>query len=219
MSELRHSTSQTLLYYEREASELSLRYESAVIEEQWRLMEQAFPPQARVLDIGCGTGRDIARLRSLGRIVHGADGSIAMLATASSLHPELEGCLWHVRLPGALPFTDGEFDGVMCMASLMHFDELNLLEVLSEIGRVLKAEGRLIVSVPSKRSGIDTAGVAPDGRFFLVRPLLFWAEKMAAAGFDLLSADESADVLGRDEVVWLTMLLGRTPVLSRSGHR
>ena len=42
---------------------------------------------ARVLDIGCGTGRDAAHLHAAGRTVAGADLSEAMLAYARTHHP------------------------------------------------------------------------------------------------------------------------------------
>lgn len=42
----------------------------------------------RVLDMGCGTGRDAAHLHGVGRTVTGADVSEAMLAHARVHHPD-----------------------------------------------------------------------------------------------------------------------------------
>jgi trans-aconitate methyltransferase len=55
----------------------------------------------RVLDLGCGTGRDAAHLHRAGRTVTGADLSEAMLAHARTHHPgptyvhaDLHGLTW-----------------------------------------------------------------------------------------------------------------------------
>ncbi|MET9834167.1 class I SAM-dependent methyltransferase [Streptomyces sp. NPDC006385] len=71
----------------------------------------------RVLDIGCGTGRDAAHLHSVGRTVTGADLSEAMLAYARARHPGPA----YVRadLHGFEPREVGGvgFDAVVCLDS------------------------------------------------------------------------------------------------------
>jgi SAM-dependent methyltransferase len=49
-------------------------------------------------------------------------------------------------LGAALPFTDGAFDGAVCTEVLEHV--ANARHVLSELARVLRPGGRVIVSVP-----------------------------------------------------------------------
>ncbi|MFH8655263.1 class I SAM-dependent methyltransferase [Streptomyces afghaniensis] len=74
----------------------------------------------RVLDMGCGTGRDAAALHAAGRTVTGADLSEAMLTHARTHHPGPE----YVRadLHG---FALGRFDAVVCLDSSLLYCHTN----------------------------------------------------------------------------------------------
>ncbi|WP_432009799.1 class I SAM-dependent methyltransferase [Streptomyces cucumeris] len=74
----------------------------------------------RVLDIGCGTGRDAAHLHSAGRAVTGADRSAAMLRHAGRHHPGPE------YVPADLRSFDlGTFDAVVCLDSSLLYCHTN----------------------------------------------------------------------------------------------
>ncbi len=99
------------------------------------------PPQAQVLDLGCGTGRLLNRLGEqypdfLGI---GLDLSAEMIKQArrsNTHHPQL------IFLRGeatALPFGNGQFDAVFNTISFLHYP--NPQRVLTEIRRVLQPEG------------------------------------------------------------------------------
>jgi 2-polyprenyl-3-methyl-5-hydroxy-6-metoxy-1,4-benzoquinol methylase len=60
-----HMDPKTLAYYTENATEISRRYESVVSPVE-RYFALAFTPGARVLDVGCGSGRDAARLLNSG---------------------------------------------------------------------------------------------------------------------------------------------------------
>ncbi|NUP77303.1 MAG: class I SAM-dependent methyltransferase, partial [Nonomuraea sp.] len=79
----------------------------------------------RVLDMGCGTGRDAARLHRAGRTVTGADLSEAMLAHARAHHPgpayvraDLRG--FDLRESGG-----AAFDAVVCLDSSLLYCHTN----------------------------------------------------------------------------------------------
>ncbi|MCQ8833562.1 class I SAM-dependent methyltransferase [Streptomyces malaysiensis] len=74
----------------------------------------------RVLDIGCGTGRDAAYLHGAGRTVVGADLSTAMLEYAREHHPGPE--YRHADLRG---FDLGTFDAVVCLDSALLYCHTN----------------------------------------------------------------------------------------------
>lgn len=75
-----------------------------------------FPEQARILDLGCGTGRNVALLAGFGR-AFGADPSPEALAIGRKLGLA-------DRLVGAqaerIPFRDGAFDLVAALDLLEH---------------------------------------------------------------------------------------------------
>jgi ubiquinone/menaquinone biosynthesis C-methylase UbiE len=101
-------------------------------------------------DAGCGTGNLLLQLFESNRKIKitGADFSPAMLARArKKLHAK--GCqadLLELDLNEKLPFDNGVFDGITCVNVLYAIKKpLNLLQ---ELNRVLKAEGRLVLITP-----------------------------------------------------------------------
>ena len=77
----------------------------------------------RVLDVGCGTGYFLHRLREYGAgECHGIDLLDNRIAVARRSYPALE---WHVGSATELPFDDGEFDLVAqfaCLSSIVDRD-------------------------------------------------------------------------------------------------
>ncbi|GAB3147936.1 class I SAM-dependent methyltransferase [Amycolatopsis sp. NPDC004378] len=98
----------------------------------------------RILDAGCGSGLLAAQLRSRGAVVSGFDSSAGMLAQARQRLGE-DADLRVADLAEPLPFADGSFDDVV--ASLVLHYLRDWTPPLAELRRVLRAGGRLIVSV------------------------------------------------------------------------
>ncbi len=107
------------------------------------------------LDFGCGNGRFLQGLgnKSIGRLV-GVDGSEDAVRLARERLPGLE--VQHLRQTVRLPFADNAFSSVSLMDVLEHVDEQDTL--LRELGRVLRDDGMLIVTVPGQHafSFLDT---------------------------------------------------------------
>lgn len=99
----------------------------------------------RLLDVGCGDGRFLARMRDLGWEVEGVDFDPAAAARARERGLEVRG--------GTLEeaaYPDGRFDAVTLSHVVEHvFDPRALL---SECRRVLAPGGRLVVVTPNARS-------------------------------------------------------------------
>jgi SAM-dependent methyltransferase len=98
-------------------------------------------PGARVLDVGCGTGGVLAGLGS-GVRPFGVDQSTLALA-----HCRARGLTAVASSAGALPFAAGSFDVVMLLDVLEHFADEHRL--LAEVRRLVRAGGRVLVSVPA----------------------------------------------------------------------
>jgi SAM-dependent methyltransferase len=93
----------------------------------------------RALDVGTGTGRYLALLRSAGaRFVVGVDMSLPMLQHQACATPRVCGDACQ------LPFADGQFD-LVC-ASLMVGDVADLNPWIGEAARVLAPGGHLVYS-------------------------------------------------------------------------
>jgi len=83
----------TIHYYKTHSKNLAKRYESVVVTELHNFLKSVFPSGAKLLEIGCGTGRDAAYLLSNGFDVVATDNVQEMLESAVHHHPELLGRL------------------------------------------------------------------------------------------------------------------------------
>ncbi|MDP9379783.1 MAG: class I SAM-dependent methyltransferase [Chloroflexota bacterium] len=101
------------------------------------------PPDPRVLDLGCGAGRDMAWLEARGARVTGVDLSTGMLEEARR---RVRGELLQMDMR-RLSFPDGHFHGVWCMASMLHLPKAEAPLALGEVHRVLVPGGALALSV------------------------------------------------------------------------
>jgi ubiquinone/menaquinone biosynthesis C-methylase UbiE len=97
---------------------------------------------ARLLDLGCGYGRDLKYFSELGMKVHGVDISPEMIQISKRKVPsaKLDACNFD-----ALPYEDEFFDLVFSRYAIQHTS--NTEEVFRETHRVLKPEGGLIFLV------------------------------------------------------------------------
>lgn len=196
----------TLAHYHSRAPEETARYETADMDRLHRLLGVTLDRGARILELGCGSGRDAAHLVSLGHDVTATDGSPAMLEQAARLHPALQGRLRHLVFPCAFPFADASFDAVLAVATLMHLDEPAIAEVLREAARVLRGSGVLVFSVPGRRPDVGPDGRDLKGRLFSLLPEVRWVDLCRGAGLAVESRCTSLDRFGRDGVEWWTFV-------------
>lgn len=165
----------------------------------------------RVLDIGCGTGRDAAHLQRAGRTVTGADLSEAMLAHARHKHPGPE--YVSADLTG-FELGTGAFDAVVCLDSALLYCHTNdqLDAFLTSCRRALAPGGLLVAEMR-------------NGAYFLGRTDLL--DTPAVGGFvwqgtayrsvTTLTVDRTAQLLRR--VRDWTADDGTPPVQQRSAWR
>jgi len=91
-------------YYSNHASDLVKRYNTATPTYLAHAKTLA-RPGARILDVGCGTGRDVARLREAGFDARGVDQSPEMIHAGSDFYGLPEGVLTTASLPGLVSIT------------------------------------------------------------------------------------------------------------------
>jgi ubiquinone/menaquinone biosynthesis C-methylase UbiE len=114
----------------------------------------------RILDVGCGAGPLSAALRDRGAIMSGFDVSAAMVELARRRLGE-DADLTVADLAKPLPYGDAAFDDVVASLVLHYLEDWT--EPLAELRRVLKAGGRLILSV---NHPILYTALNPDGEYF-----------------------------------------------------
>ena len=98
-----------------------------------------------VLDVGCGEGFTLLRLKNenIGQKLSGIDNNEQAIAYANKNYPELEIKKGDVY---KLPYKDNSFDLVLCMEVLEHLDKP--LVALEELKRVSKKY--VLLSVPNE---------------------------------------------------------------------
>jgi 2-polyprenyl-3-methyl-5-hydroxy-6-metoxy-1,4-benzoquinol methylase len=99
----------------------------------------------RVLDVGCGEGRITAELMQAGFDVVGVDLAEEPLRRAREQHPGLD--VRRVGVDGDWPLKDASFDAVWAGETIEHVADT--AGWLSELRRVLRSGGSLLLSTPA----------------------------------------------------------------------
>lgn len=130
--------------YDERAEAFAARWFGAQVEPLTSRFVNGLAPRARVIDLGCGPGRDLVRLEAQGIQAFGLDRSAGMLG---------EACLRRVFSPlvradfRQIPFPDNSLDGVWACASFLHVRREDMASALAECRRVLKPDGLLALAI------------------------------------------------------------------------
>jgi malonyl-CoA O-methyltransferase len=100
-------------------------------------------PGQRILDAGCGTGRNLARIRLAGAQPYGLDLSLGMLRVARNNAPNAP--VAQADLQAELPFRSATFSAVLCALIGEHLEKLAF--TLSQLWNALQPGGWLVFSV------------------------------------------------------------------------
>jgi SAM-dependent methyltransferase len=150
-----------------------------------QLVRGRFDRRRRVLDAGCGAGRNLPYFLARGFDIYAIDedpGAVAAArALAARLAPALPADQIRQGTLHALPWPDGRMDAVICSA-VLHFarDRIHFERMVDEMWRVLASGGlffaRLASSIGIESEISDTVGRVrlPDGsdRFVVDQQLL-----------------------------------------------
>jgi tellurite methyltransferase len=157
-----------------------------------QILRGRFDARSRVLDAGCGDGRNLIYLLQRGFTCYGVDEDATaiqvMRQTASRVAPQVPADHFVVAPLDALPHADGSMDAVLASA-VLHFarDEDHWTRMVEELWRVLAVNGLLFVRLASNiglESVVGPAGRVvrlPDGstRFVVDEAMLLgWTERL-----------------------------------------
>lgn len=172
-------TKRTIETYDAIAAAYADRWYDQRLETALRRFRQQLADGARVLDAGCGHGRDTHHLRELGLNAIGLDRSLNLLREAQR-RGAAPWCLGDLR---QLPFANDVFHGVWACASLLHLPKEEMPLALRELQRVMIQDGTLWLAV---KAGTDTEMVADwagHERFFAYYDQNELARLVRDAGF------------------------------------
>jgi SAM-dependent methyltransferase len=157
-----------------------------------QILRGRFDTRTRVLDAGCGDGRNLIYFLQHGFTCYGVDsesGAVRRIQQiAERLAPDLPSQNFLVSDVDHLPFTDGSMHAVIASA-VLHFaeDDVHWARMVQELWRVLGANGLFFARLASNIGLEDVVGKAgrvarlPDGtdRFVVDEAMLLaWTERL-----------------------------------------
>ena len=183
-------------WYETHAAEAAARYESVAADQINAWLVDLLPKRrAVVLDVGAGSGRDTAWLKSLGHEVIATDPSAAMRAQARRWHPNLGVQYLPDRLPELTKtFRTGiSFDFILVNAVWMHVAPADRKRAFRKLVTLLKPGGIIAFTLREPiASGRDMHPVSGAEIEELARQHGAFVERRS----------DGADFLGRTPVRW-----------------
>ena len=147
-----------------------------------QLMKDRYKPTERILDAGCGNGRNMHWFIQNKYAIFGIDLNEEAISLLKNKYPEMPSDRFTVSALESTSFADNYFDHIICSA-VLHFanstDQFN--KMMKEMVRILKPDGSLFIRMTSDigiegkvRLMNDGVFHIPDGtkRFLLTRSLL-----------------------------------------------
>ena len=194
-------TDSTLKYYQSNAETFIENTVNVDVSDLYRPFLENMPSTGKILDAGCGSGRDTKFFLEKGYSVVAFDNSPNMVRHAAELTGQ------EVLL---LSFEEIEFkemfDGIWACASVLHVPENNISTVLSKFTAALKDDGILYTSFKyGEKEQIR------NGRFFADYTEERFNQLLAAIPqLELIQYWKTSDLRpGRSDEKWLNILLKR----------
>ena len=143
-------------FYQNNADEFFTGTVSVDMSNIYQHFTKNIPPNALILDAGCGSGRDSKAFTDMGYQVDAFDASSELVALATR----------YTGLDVKLSLFDDvtaieQYDAIWCCASLLHVPEVDLPNTLNKLATSLKSNGRWYVSFKYGDSQREK-----DGRMF-----------------------------------------------------
>lgn len=182
---LRDPYESTASFYVEKAKEYANETLGVCVPELWDLASNFCKPGGRVLDLGCGAGRDLRWLSSHGFSVFGLDRSYPLLRIAR----DYSRCSVVQADFRQLPFGAEAFDGVWAVASLLHLDRDDVPEFLRDLASLMRPSAVLICSLKAGHGERTDA----DGRRFTNFMPDEWIDIAASASFKLEHLHEESE--------------------------
>ncbi len=135
------SRASTIAYYDDHAEEFIAGTFDVDMADLYRPFLECMPQGGRILDAGCGSGRDSLAFLRLGHEVVSIDASERMVEATRSV---TGGDVRQIAFEAA-EFED-EFDGIWACSSLLHIPRQELGAVFVVLGKALKSDGILYLS-------------------------------------------------------------------------
>ena len=195
-------TTDTLAYYDENAADFASSTADVEFSEIQRRFEALLSPGARILDFGCGSGRDAKHFLDAGFDVTATDGSAELCRLAEQRIGRPVRCELFQEL------SDIEtYDGIWACSSILHLPKAELAGVFGKMLAALKPGGIIYTSFKH-----GTFEGMRNGRYFTDFTEASFRKFIAGIpGVRIKQVWTTGDVRpGRQDEQWLNLLLVRS---------
>ncbi len=151
-------TKTTIDFYDKHVEEYIKNTKDLQNKEFTKDFISLLPKSAKVLDLGCGWGRDSKTFTKYGLQTYGVDLSKQMIRYAKKYAPKANFKVMNIL---SLKFKNNYFDGAWASASLLHLKKKDIPKALKQIKRILKPNGILYINVKEGKG----EGLTKDQRY------------------------------------------------------
>ena len=187
----------TIQYYDSHAKNYFDSTASVDFNDAYNRFLKYVPEHGRIIDIGCGGGRDVVAFVQRGFDVIGLDAS----ETLAELAQKKNG-IQVITADMAEWIADEPYDGIWCCASLLHLNDEGAHSFFENLRHNLRSGGAIYISV---KSGIET-GYDEKGRYMRNFTEAELRSLMEQAGIRIVCEWNTGDQLQRDEFYWINMI-------------
>jgi SAM-dependent methyltransferase len=201
---------QTIDAYERSAKECVAQWSKRRHRRPPLLAEwlACLPADARLLDLGCGGGKDAGDLSQRGYRVVGLDRTSSLLSAGRRRYRSLPLVRADLR---QLPFRARSFDGLWAAASLMHLPKPVARRILTDLSRLVRPGGLFAATMTyGVKSRMVTDGWVP-GRYFARWKKDELARAVRRAGWSILELNITTNRERKGR--WLNLLAQKQRLL------
>jgi SAM-dependent methyltransferase len=206
-------------FYNDNADELAQQYLSKTFDEVHQSWSQFLPvvianPNARILDLGAGAGRDAKYIAELAEQTHKTENNIQVYAVepatqladlGAKVTKDLKVKWLNDALPSLSVITKQEvsFDLILLSAVWMHIPQSARARSIRKLANLLKPGGKLVISLRHGQTEDD---------FKQRKMYIVCADELKRLATDVglftkLETQKEADKLGRSHVYWQTLVL------------
>ncbi|WP_426766408.1 class I SAM-dependent methyltransferase [Erwinia aphidicola] len=187
-------------YYQLHAQRFFSETVDVDMSELYRPFVAHLKPGARILDAGCGSGRDAKAFREMGYEVEAFDASAELVGLARQ----------HTGLPvKQMRFEDitevERYDGIWCCASLLHVPLAELPGVMAQLSEALKPGGVWYLSFK-----YGSGEREKDGRRFTDMDGSGFAEVLSGlSGIEVMECWQTHDQRPERDDSWINLVLSK----------
>lgn len=202
-------TQTTIATYDKTAKEYIVKVQKYAPEEEREMFASMVKPGGKILDAGCGSGRDANHFASQGFTVTGIDLSDNLLSYAKE-HADPKATFFKMDLRAIN--LNSSFDGIWACASLLHLKRDECITVLRNFQHMLMPGGILFLLMKEGTGEqlVTSGTIEGDTRFFTYYMSDDLRQMLEGAGFKMIDQytwDQKDRNDERPHEVWISSFM------------